>query len=139
MTFADYLEEKMKDPEFKKAWEEEGKVMKRELEFQVNNIPVTLYEAPNGARYTTPLPDVETTEISTDVVHEITQQEFKEKFPDISTYGLEHNSPVFLENGTILIDRGWNGECYLHDPWNYYCVYKYIDEDETEIVGYYQN
>lgn len=138
MTFDDYLEEKLKDPEFKKAWEEEGKVMRRELEFQANNIPVTLYEAPNGARYTTPLPDVETTEIETVTISILSEKEFHEKYP--GTYISDPHGCIYLENGTILIDSQWNGECYMTDGiFDYYPVYKYINENETEIVGYYMN
>ena len=40
----------------------------------------------------------------------LTLTEFKEKFPQVSTYGLEDPLNVFLENGEILIEREWNGE-----------------------------
>ena len=37
----------------------------------------------------------------------LTLTEFKEKFPQVSTYGLEDPLNVFLENGEILIEREW--------------------------------
>lgn len=43
----------------------------------------------------------------------LTLTEFKEKFPQVSTYGLEDPLNVFLENGEILIEREWNGEKYI--------------------------
>ena len=46
------------------------------------------------------------------MINEITRKEFEERFPDVSTYGLEQHNPVYLENGIILIDREWNGEVY---------------------------
>lgn len=35
-----------------------------------------------------------------------------ERYPEVSTYGLEAYSPVYLENGVVLIDKEWNGEVY---------------------------
>lgn len=46
------------------------------------------------------------------IIKEITKREFEEKFPKVSTYGLEAYSPVYLENGGILTDKEWNGENY---------------------------
>ena len=46
------------------------------------------------------------------MIKEITKKEFEERFPEVSTYGLEQHSPVYLENGVILIDTEWNGEFY---------------------------
>ena len=43
----------------------------------------------------------------------LTLTEFKEKFPQVSTYGLEEPLNVLLENGEILIEREWNGEKYI--------------------------
>lgn len=43
-------------------------------------------EVPNGARYLSPEGK------QMDIVEEISKENFKEKFPEISTYGLEHNS-----------------------------------------------
>lgn len=37
---------------------------------------------------------------------------FEERYPEVSTYGLEAYSPVYLENGVVLIDKEWNGEVY---------------------------
>ena len=89
-------------------------------------------EAPNGARYLSPEGK------QMDIVEEISKEHFKAKFPEISTYRLENNSPVFLENGVILIDTEWNGECYLSDGKEYRPVYNEIEEDDTEIIGYYE-
>jgi len=46
------------------------------------------------------------------MLKEIKKVEFEERFPEVSTYGFEMYSPVFLENGVILIDTEWNGEVY---------------------------
>lgn len=46
------------------------------------------------------------------MVNEITKKEFEEKYPEVNTYGLEMYSPVYLENGVILIEQEWNGEVY---------------------------
>ena len=40
----------------------------------------------------------------------LTLTEFKEKFPQVSTYGLEDPLNVFLENGEILIEKEWRQE-----------------------------
>ena len=97
-----------------------------------------LYEAPNGARYTTPLPDVETLEIETLIISILSEKEFHEKYP--GTYISDPHGCIYLKNGITLTDSQWNGECYMTDGnFDYYPVYKYIDEDETEIVGYYMN
>lgn len=97
-----------------------------------------LYEAPNGARYTTPLPDVETTEIETLIISVLSGKEFNEKYP--GTYISDPHGCIYLENGIILTDSQWNGECYMTEGlFDYYPVYRYVNEDETEIVGYYMN
>ena len=46
------------------------------------------------------------------MLNEITKKEFEERYPEVSTYGLEAYSPVYLENGVVLIDKEWNGEVY---------------------------
>lgn len=46
------------------------------------------------------------------LLKEISKKEFTEKFTDVSTYGLEAYSPVYLENGVVLTDKEWNGEVY---------------------------
>ena len=62
----------------------------------------------------------------------LTLTEFKEKFPQVSTYGLE--DPL---NGEILIEREWNGEKYiLGNGKSYRPVYRQLDEDDYEIIGY---
>lgn len=68
---------------------------------------------------------------------ELTLAGFKEKFPQISTCGLEDPLNVFLENGEILIEREWNGEKYiLENGKSYRPVYRQLDEDDYEIIGY---
>lgn len=46
------------------------------------------------------------------MIKKISKKEFEERYPEISTYGLNAYDPVFLENGAILIDTEWNGEIY---------------------------
>lgn len=46
------------------------------------------------------------------LVKEITRKEFKARFPERSTYGLDAVCPIYLENGEILIAPEWNGERY---------------------------
>lgn len=58
---------------------------------------VTCTEMPNGARY------LSTEGKQMDIINVLTQKEFKEKFPEVSTYGIEMHMPVFLENGEILL------------------------------------
>lgn len=67
----------------------------------------------------------------------LTLTEFKEKFPQVSIYGLEDPLNVFLENGEILIEREWNGEKYILETGkSYRPVYRQLDEDDYEIIGY---
>ena len=73
-----------------------------------------------------------------DIMNILTQKEFKEKFPEVSTYGIEMHMPVFLENGEILLDTQWNGEQYLVKGKSYSPFYKETEED-TEIIGYYED
>ena len=71
------------------------------------------------------------------MLKELTLAGFKEKFPQINTYGLEDPLNVFLENGEILIEREWNGEKYiLENEKSYRPVYRQLDEDDYEIIGY---
>lgn len=74
------------------------------------------------------------------MIKEISKKKFEEKFTEVSTYGLEKNMPVYLENGMILIDEEWNGEVYtvkenggerIFRPW-----YKKDEEGDMEIIGY---
>ena len=89
-------------------------------------------EAENGARY------LSEEGKQMDVIEEITKAEFKKKFPEVSTYGLEQNSPVYLENGIICIDKEWNGEQYSTDKGTIVPVYEEVEEDDFEIIGYYE-
>lgn len=43
---------------------------------------------------------------------EISKKEFEERFPEVSTYGVDQLMPVFLDNGFVLTDDEWNGEVY---------------------------
>ena len=72
------------------------------------------------------------------MLKEITKKEFEEKFPNISTYGVSNNSPVYLDNGVILIDTEWNGEIYIETSTKkeYRPIYNQLGEDDFEIVGY---
>lgn len=49
---------------------------------------------------------------------------------------------IKLENGVILHDdrefQEWNGECYSVDQKDYFPVTRKIDEDDFEIIGYYE-
>ena len=72
-----------------------------------------------------------------DIIEEISKAEFEKRFPDVSTYGLEQNSPVYLENGVICIDTEWNGERYIIDNMEIVPVYEEVDGD-FEIIGYYE-
>ena len=46
------------------------------------------------------------------MIREITKKEFGERFPEVSTYGVEQLMPVFLDNGVVLTEDEWNGEVY---------------------------
>lgn len=100
---------------------------------------MVLLETENGARYTHLLDDVPTRKIETNVLSELTRKKFEEKFPDKPTYNLSQFQPVFLENGEILLQNEWNGEAYHTENARYFPVYNQVDEDEYEIIGYYQN
>ena len=93
---------------------------------------VTYIEMSNGARY------LSTEGKQMDIMNTLTQTEFKEKFPEVSTYGLKMYMPVFLENGEILLDSQWNGEQYITNGKSYSPFYKKIGQDDTEIIGYYE-
>ena len=45
------------------------------------------------------------------MIKEISKKEFEERFPEVSTYGIDWTQK-FLENGIILLDSDWNGEVY---------------------------
>ena len=47
------------------------------------------------------------------MISEIEKEKFEERYPEVNTYGLEPYSPVYLENGVVLIDQDWNGEVYI--------------------------
>lgn len=93
---------------------------------------VTYTEMPNGARY------LSTEGKQMNIMNVLTQKEFKKKFPEVSTYGIEMHMSVFLENGEILLDTQWNGEQYLVKEKSYSPFYKETEED-TEIIGYYED
>lgn len=65
--------------------------------------------------------------------------EFEKKYPDISTYGLDNSLlNVFLEDGTILLQDDWNGYEYISEGKIYRCVYELINDDDWNVVGYYE-
>lgn len=76
-----------------------------------------------------------------DIIEEINKEKFESHFPDVSTYGLEQNSPIYLENGIVCIDKEWNGERYIvkteGKELEIVPVYKENDGD-FEIMGYYE-
>lgn len=49
---------------------------------------------------------------------------------------------IQLENGVILHDdiefKEWNGELYTVDQKDYFPVHRKIDEDDYEVIGYYE-
>lgn len=100
---------------------------------------MVLLETENSARYTHLLDDVSTRKVETDVLSELSREDFEKKFPDKPTYNLSQFPPVFLENGEILLQNEWNGEAYHTENARYFPVYNQIDDDGYEIIGYYQN
>ena len=72
------------------------------------------------------------------MIREMSKKEFEERFPNVSTYGLNLFNVVYLDNGEYLLDTEWNGETYivLDSGKEYRPVYKKIDEDDFEIIGY---
>lgn len=71
------------------------------------------------------------------MLNEIAKKEFEERYPEVSTYGLEACSPVYLENGVILIDKEWNGEVYtVRDEAGKERTYRPVQEpDEVDDDG----
>lgn len=67
------------------------------------------------------------------MIKEITKQEFEERYPEISTYGLD--APIFLENGVILSESNWNGELYEAGD-NYYRPMQKPVDDDWETISY---
>ena len=86
----------------------------------------------NGARY------LACSGKQMDIIEELTKSEFESKYPDVSTYGLDHCSPKYLSDGTILIDREWNGEAYHTSNGVYKPFYNQVSEDDIEVIGYYK-
>lgn len=76
------------------------------------------------------------------MISEITKKEFKERFPEVSTYGLDNHMPVYLDNGVVLIDKEWNGEEYTIKDAGRERIFRPIHEpapdypDDVVIVGY---
>ena len=67
----------------------------------------------------------------------ISYQEYSERYDD-SFVNWERCVDAFLENGDVLWEQDWNGEIYINEKIgkNYRPVYKQIDEDEFEVIGY---
>ena len=95
---------------------------------------ITYKEYENGMRCIT----ADTEGKQMDIIQEISKAEFEKRFPDVSTYGLEQLMPVFLENGTICINTEWNGERYSTDKGIIIPVYEKVEEDNFQIIGYYE-
>lgn len=75
--------------------------------------------------------------ILVEMLQEITREEFEKRFPDVSTYDANYDPlAIFLENGTILLDSEYNGEKYNLNNSTFYPVYRFLENDEIEIVGY---
>lgn len=74
-----------------------------------------------------------------DILEKLDIAEFEKKYPDISTYGLDNSLlNVFLEDGTILLQDDWNGYEYISEGKIYRCVYELINDDDWNVVGYYE-
>lgn len=74
------------------------------------------------------------------VYREISQEEFKSRYPEVPTYDADISS-VYLESGALLLRSEWNGECYNTRMQNgtkgmYLPLYCQSGEDEYNIVGY---
>ena len=73
------------------------------------------------------------------MIKELSKEKFEEKYPEKMIHGLEMNSPVYLDNGMILIDSEWNGEVYTIKTKDGEHIIKPIYEqvgDDFEIIGY---
>lgn len=80
------------------------------------------------------------------MIKELTEKEFAERYPKEMIYGLENHTPVYLDNGVILIDTEWNGEVYTIKKDGREISYRPIQEpisfdedgeaDMWEIIGY---
>lgn len=95
---------------------------------------INYVEYENGMRCITEDPNSKTMEI----IEEISKKDFEERFPAVSTYGLEQHMPVYLENGIILIESEWNGDTYFTSGGNFKPVYKENSEDDFETIGFYE-
>lgn len=97
---------------------------------------ITYEEFENGSRY------VSAKGKKMDVLEEISKAEFEKRFPDVSVYGISMYSAVYLENGIVCISNEWNGEYYIVKKDNKEVrivpVYKEIDNEDFEIIGYYE-
>lgn len=77
-----------------------------------------------------------------DIYEEISRAEFQKKFPDAPLHSIHECTAVFLENGSILLDSEWNGEVYTVKEngreRTFKPLYAEADDDDVEIVGYYE-
>ena len=70
-----------------------------------------------------------------ELITTLSKREFEKKFPETSTYSLL--DCIYLENGGILPESQWNGEKYRSiNGGDYRPIYKKVDEDEYDIIGY---
>lgn len=83
-----------------------------------------------------------------EVLENLTQEEFLEKFPNHScAYGCDW-SETYLENGTVLLSSEWNGYEWHSNDKTYRPLYQlsensvtddiYSDEAEFDYAGFYE-
>lgn len=95
---------------------------------------ITYLECENGARVLS-LSDFGK---KMNILEELNIEEFEKRYPHISTYGLDDLMNVFLEDGTILLQDDWNGYEYISKGKIYRRVYELINDDDWDIIGYYE-
>lgn len=72
------------------------------------------------------------------MIKEITKEQFMKRYPD-SVVVTPTELAVYLEDGTVLLDRDWNGEVYTVKTNNGERVYRPLHKlngEDSEILGY---
>jgi hypothetical protein len=71
------------------------------------------------------------------MLNTISYQEYSERYDDVIV-NWDMYVDAFLENGDVLWNKDWNGEIYSNQETGkeYRPVYRQIDEDEFEVIGY---
>lgn len=71
------------------------------------------------------------------MLNTISYQDYSERFDDVIV-NWDMYVDAFLENGDVLWEKDWNGEIYSNEKTGkeYRPVYKQINEDEFEVIGY---